>query len=164
MPGRVCRSARSESRRRTACADASTPIHPIKANLDILGTFIPTGNAAVSLMPAPQPLECLPRTSASEVKKLGWRGVMKAVARHGKTVVTNHDEPEAVILPVEEYKALLERLREASARDEAALDTLRRRFDERLSDLQSPTAGDTLRTLLRTPLQLGGKLAAGEGH
>ena len=118
----------------------------------------------MTLLPPPQPLESLPRTSASEVKKLGWRGVMKAVARHGKTVVTNHDEPEAVILPVEEYNSLLERLREAAARDEAALDTLRRRFDERLTTLQAPAAGDTLRDLLRTPLQLGGKVVAGEGH
>ena len=117
----------------------------------------------MTLLPPPQPLESLPRTSASEVKKLGWRGVMKAVARHGKTVVTNHDEPEAVILPVEEYNRLLALLREAAQRDEAILDNLRQDYSERLKVLQSPEARATLRNLLRKPLKLEGQVIAGDG-
>ncbi|GGK15775.1 type II toxin-antitoxin system prevent-host-death family antitoxin [Luteimonas terricola] len=114
-------------------------------------------------MPAPHQadaLEDLPRTPASDVKKLGWRGVMKVVARQGKVVVTNHNEPEAVILPVAEYHRLMHG---ANARDEAALDTLRRRFDERLKSLDTPEANDKLRAILRKPLKLDGKVIAGEG-
>jgi prevent-host-death family protein len=51
-------------------------------------------------------IEDLRCTPASEVKKLGWRGVMKAISRKGKVVVTNHSEPEAVILSIEEYNAI----------------------------------------------------------
>ena len=47
-------------------------------------------------------VEDLPRTPASDVKKLGWRGVMKAVGLRGKVVVTNHNQPDAVILPIAE--------------------------------------------------------------
>ena len=43
-------------------------------------------------------LDDLPRTPASDVKKLGWRGVMKSLGSIGKVVVTNHNQPEAVIL------------------------------------------------------------------
>ena len=108
-------------------------------------------------------LDALPRTPASDLKKLGWRGVMKSVARHGKTVVTNHDEPEAVILPIAEYTALLEKLREATARDEAALDTLRRQFDQRLACLNAPGAGEALDTLFDKPFSFEGQPFTGNG-
>ena len=37
------------------------------------------------------PLDTLTRVPASDVKKLGWRGVMKALASKGKVTVTHHD-------------------------------------------------------------------------
>lgn len=110
-------------------------------------------------MSACESLDELPRAPASEVKKLGWRGVMKSVSRHGRLVVTNHNEPEAVILPVDEYHRLVQA---ADARNAAALDTLRRRFDERLKSLDTPEAGDKLRAILRKPLDLDGKVIAGK--
>ena len=111
---------------------------------------------------AHKPLEQLPRTPASDVKKLGWRGVMKAVARSGKVLVTNHDTPEAVILSAEEYTAILTLLRDAAARDEAALEALRRKFDERLQWLNEPGAGEVIDSIFDKPLELGGKVFSGE--
>ncbi|RNF84233.1 type II toxin-antitoxin system prevent-host-death family antitoxin [Montanilutibacter psychrotolerans] len=109
-------------------------------------------------------IEDLPRTPASDVKKLGWRGVMKAVSREGKVVVTNHNEPEAVILSVEEYGTIVRALHEAESRNASALDALRHRFDERLASLQAADAGTRLRLLMRGPAKLGGKVKAGESH
>ena len=109
-----------------------------------------------------KPLDALPRTPASDLKKLGWRGVMKAVARSGKVVVTNHNEPEAVIIPAAEYDAMLALLREAASRDQLALDALRRRFDERLASLKAPDAGEKLDSIFDKPLELGGRVIAGE--
>lgn len=107
-------------------------------------------------------LESLPHTPASDMKKLGWRGVMKAVTRSGKVVITNHNQPEAVILPVEEYARMLNLLRAAAARDEAALDTLRRRFDERLACLNAPGAGEKLAELFDKPFSFEGKVFTGD--
>ncbi len=109
-------------------------------------------------------IEDLPRTPASDVKKLGWRGVMKAIGRQGKVVVTNHNEPEAVILSAEEYGAILQALQEAGSRTESALDTLRHRFDERLASLQAADAGDRLRGVMRRPAKLDGKVKVGTSH
>ncbi|TLX22470.1 type II toxin-antitoxin system prevent-host-death family antitoxin [Thermomonas fusca] len=109
-----------------------------------------------------KPMDDLPHTPASDVKKLGWRGVMQVVARNGRMVVTNHNKPEAVILPVEEYNRLLALLREAGEKDRLLLEDLRRRFDERLACLDAPGAGDTLRGILRKPLKLEGRVIAGE--
>ncbi|MDI1252452.1 type II toxin-antitoxin system Phd/YefM family antitoxin [Thermomonas sp.] len=109
-------------------------------------------------------LENLPRTPASDVKKLGWRGVMKTIARSGKVVVTNHDEPEAVILSAEEYTAILDLLHKAADRDAAALDVLRRKFDKRLESLDAPDAGEKLRDILRKPLDLAGEIMAGKHY
>lgn len=109
-----------------------------------------------------KPLDALPSAPASDVKKLGWRGVMQVVARSGKVVVTNHNKPEAVILPAAEYERLLGLLRDSAARDEAALDGLRRQFDARLAALAQPQAAGTLRDILRKPLQLDGSVIAGE--
>jgi prevent-host-death family protein len=115
-------------------------------------------------LPALKPLDASPLTPASDVKKLGWRGVMQVVARNGKVVVTNHNKPEAVILPVEEYTRLLNLLRDAAARDEAALDVLRRKFDERLACLNELGASDKLMALFDKPLELGGHVIAGETY
>ncbi|MEZ0472946.1 type II toxin-antitoxin system prevent-host-death family antitoxin [Luteimonas salinilitoris] len=109
-------------------------------------------------------IEDLPRTPASDVKKLGWRGVMKTVGRKGRVVVTNHNEPEAVILSAEDYGAIMRALHEASARNDEALDTLRHRFDERLASLQVADAGSRLRGVMRSPARLGGKVKVGASH
>ncbi|MBS0198889.1 MAG: type II toxin-antitoxin system Phd/YefM family antitoxin [Proteobacteria bacterium] len=106
-------------------------------------------------------VETLPHTPASDVKKLGWRGVMKLVARNGKTVVTNHNEPEAVILPVEEYNRLLQLLRDAGEKDRAVVEQLRRKYDERLRWLDAASATDVLDGLFDQPLDLGGKIFTG---
>ena len=108
------------------------------------------------------PIEELSHTPATDVKKLGWRGVMKSVGRLGKVVVTNHSEPEAVILSVPEYAAIQHALLQAAARTEPELDALRQRFDERLAALQATEAGDRMRALMRSPAKLKGKVKAGK--
>src|SRR5580692_4877835 len=75
------------------------------------------------------PLAKLPRTPASDLKKLGWRGMMNALRSRGKLLVTNHDEPEAVIIPVAEYEALMQIVERSEAQAESALVGLRQSFD-----------------------------------
>lgn len=113
---------------------------------------------------APPGLNQLPRTPATDVKKLGWRGVMRTVKLKGKVLVTHHGHPEAVILPVDEYQALMQVVHQAEAKTESALDALRRRFDERLAALQAENAGDRLRAVMRGPARLRGKVKAGDSH
>lgn len=108
--------------------------------------------------------EQLPRTPASDVKKLGWRGVMRSVVREGTVLVTNHDRPEAVILSPEEYGRLTRAAAAAEAREEDALDSLRRRFDERLAALQQPDAGQRLRDTFGQAPALQGQVRAGSSH
>lgn len=112
----------------------------------------------------PPPIDALPRTSASSVKTLGWRGVMQTVAAEGGVLVTNHDRPEAVILSIDTYEALLQAVEQARRQDAAALDTLRARFDERLAALRGDDAGDRLRAVMDAPAKLRGKVRAGATH
>ena len=110
------------------------------------------------------PLAKLPRTPASDVKKLGWRGVMNALRSKGKLLVTNHDEPEAVIIPVAEYDALMQLVEQSEAQTEAALAGLRRSFDVRLSVLQDRSAATRLQSTIRGRAKLSGKVKAGSGY
>src|ERR1700731_4110586 len=87
------------------------------------------------------PLAKLPRTPASDLKKLGWRGMMNALRSRGKLLVTNHDEPEAVIISVTEYDALMHLVEQSEIQAESALAELRQSFDKRLSVLQGASAG-----------------------
>ena len=64
-----------------------------------------------ALHPLPH-LDSLPQASASDVKKHGWRGVMRLVGEQGKLVITNHSAPEAVVLSTREYKALVDAVRD----------------------------------------------------
>ncbi|MFA5683354.1 MAG: type II toxin-antitoxin system Phd/YefM family antitoxin [Lysobacteraceae bacterium] len=100
------------------------------------------------------PLDDLPRTPASDVKKLGWRGVMETVQHEGGVVITNHGRPEAVIVPVAEY----ERLQRGS---DAAMEGLRREYDARLAWLNGPTAHDVLNDMFAAPTDLDGKIFTG---
>lgn len=106
-------------------------------------------------------LALLPHTTASDVKKLGWRGLMKTIRSKGKMVVTNHNEPEAVILSVEEYAELIQLVRTSQMNTASTLDTLRQQFDQRLSTLQAADAGDRLRAIMKGPAKLEGKVKAG---
>jgi prevent-host-death family protein len=110
------------------------------------------------------PLAKLPRTPASDLKKLGWRGIMNTLRSKGKLLVTNHDEPEAVIIPVAEYDALMQMVEQSQAQTESALAGLRRSFDERLAVLQDRSAAARLQSTIRGRAKLGGKVKAGSGY
>jgi prevent-host-death family protein len=110
------------------------------------------------------PVAKLPRTPASDLKKLGWRGIMNALRSKGRLVVTNHDEPEAVVIPVVEYDALMQLVQQSEAQAESALANLRRSFDERLSVLQDQSAAARLQSTIRRRAKLGGKVKAGSGY
>jgi len=103
----------------------------------------------------------LQRLPASEVKKRGWRGVVRTLREGGPLVVTNHSEPDAVILPVDRYVELIARAERDSHRVESELELLRRRFDERLAALHQPGAGPRLRSAMRAGPRLRGKVKAG---
>jgi PHD/YefM family antitoxin component YafN of YafNO toxin-antitoxin module len=106
----------------------------------------------------------LRRTPASDLKKLGWRGMMNALRSNGKILVTNHDEPEAVIIAVAEYEALLRLAEQSEAQTESALANLKQSFDERLSALQGRSAATRLQSTIRGHAKLGGKVKAGSGY
>lgn len=110
------------------------------------------------------PLAKLPRTPASDLKKLGWRGMMKALRSKGKLLVTNHDEPEAVIIPAEEYDVLVQIVEQSEARTESVLVGLRKSFDERLAALQDRSAAARLQSTIRGRAKLVGKVKAGIGY
>ena len=109
-------------------------------------------------------IESLPRTPASDLKKLGWRGVMKTVGQRGKVLVTNHNAPEAVILSAGEYDAIVRALQDAAAATEPTIEALRKRFDDRLASLQAADAGARLRGLMQSPATLAGQVKAGAGY
>jgi prevent-host-death family protein len=104
------------------------------------------------------------RIPASDLKRVGWRGVMKRVASEGRVLVTNHREPEAVILSITEYAALASAASAAARAQQSALDALRRSFDDRLAALREPGAADQLRALINDPTKLDGLVKAGSGH
>jgi len=101
---------------------------------------------------------------AADVKKRGWRGVMRAVSADGPVVVTNHSEPEAVILAARDYARLLAVVGTVEEKTKTGLDDLRRRFDERLAGLRQPDAGDRLRAVGKSAPALRGKVKAGTGY
>lgn len=110
------------------------------------------------------PLAKLPRAPASDLKKLGWRGMMNALRSKGKLLITNHDEPEAVIVSPAEYDDLMQIVAQSEAATEAALAGLRRTFDERLAVLQGRSAAGRLQSTIRGHTKLRGKVKAGSRY
>lgn len=89
---------------------------------------------------------------------------MSAIRRDGKLLVTNHEQPEAVIVPVDEYDALMQVVEHAEAQAESMLVGLRSSFDERLSSLQHRSAATRLRSTIRGRAKLNGRVKAGSGY
>lgn len=110
------------------------------------------------------PAHELPRAPASDLKKIGWRGIMDTVRGGGPLLVTNHDRPEAVILPAAQYEALMQLVGQAHTQTDSVLSALRRNFDARLAALQEPSAAERLRSSIRDGAQLAGKVKAGSDY
>ncbi|MFY2949928.1 hypothetical protein ACOTH1_21895 [Achromobacter ruhlandii] len=109
-----------------------------------------------------EPIARLPAKPASAVKKDGWRGVVRSLAAaEGRLVVTNHDEPEAVIMTVAEYTRIIDALNAAQAAVPDPVEELRRSFDQRLAALSAPDAAERLRSVMRNPGPLAGRVKAG---
>jgi PHD/YefM family antitoxin component YafN of YafNO toxin-antitoxin module len=89
---------------------------------------------------------------------------MNALRSKGTLLVTNHDEPEAVIIPVAEYEDLMRLAAPSEAQAESALANVRRSFDERLSVLQGQSAATRLQSTIHGRAKLGGKVKAGSGY
>lgn len=108
-------------------------------------------------------LEHLQRKPVSDVKREGWRGVMKDVGTAGKLLMTNHDQPEAVILSVQEFRRLSDLAENALREQERKLQALSQAFDAELAVLKQADAGSRLRQAFAAPLALKGKVIAGRG-
>lgn len=105
----------------------------------------------------------LPRKPVSDVKREGWRGVMRGVDAAGALLMTNHDQPEAVILSLHEYQRLKDLAESAVRAQQDKLAQLSQAFDEELRVLQQADTGSLLRQAFEEPLVLHGKLKAGQG-
>jgi len=86
--------------------------------------------------------------TATEAKNEFGR-VLETVAGGGIVVVTKHDAPKAVVLSIDEYKAL-------STAGELRLDDLSRQFDALLEDMQTPEAREGMQAAFEaSPGKLG---------
>ncbi len=92
-----------------------------------------------------------PEFSATEAKNAFGR-ILDAAARAGMVTITRHDQPKAVILSIEEYKAL-------TGMRQSALDTLSGEFDAMLKRMQAPGARKAMQAGFATPAADLGRIA-----
>lgn len=122
-------------------------------------------SAAVQVMPGAEPaLVLLQRKPVSDVKREGWRSIMRSVDAAGTLLMTNHDQPEAVILSLQTYQQLRELAGQAQREQQHKLDLLSHAFDAELAVLQQADAGDRLRDAFHAPLALNAEVIAGRGY
>jgi prevent-host-death family protein len=89
-----------------------------------------------------------PQISAS-VAKNSFGRVLDRVAREGRLAITKHDEPCAVLISIDEYRALV-------AAEEATLNTLSGEFDALFARMQQPgTAAAMQKAFAMPPAELG---------
>jgi len=118
-----------------------------------------------AIQPAPEEiLAHLERKPVSDVKREGWRGIMRSVDAAGKVLMTNHEQPEAVIMSLREYRLLTELAERVQRENKSKLERLTRAFDAELAVLKQPEAGDRLREAFGAPLALNGEVIAGRSY
>ena len=92
-----------------------------------------------------------PAFSASDAKN-SFRRMLDVAERSGMVTITRHDEPKAVLLSMDEYRAL------AGAR-QYALDALAGEFDTVLARMQAPGARNAMQTAFDAPARELGRIA-----
>ena len=89
-----------------------------------------------------------PQISASDAKNSFGR-ILDRVAREGRLAITKHDEPCAVLISIDEYRALV-------GAQAVTLDTLSEEFDALFERMQKPGAAAAMqKAFALTPAQLG---------
>ena len=89
-----------------------------------------------------------PQISASAAKNSFGR-ILDRVAREGRLAITKHDEPCAVLISIDEYRALV-------GAQAVTLNTLSDEFDALFERMQKPgTAAAMQKAFALTPAQLG---------
>jgi hypothetical protein len=105
-------------------------------------------------------LDELPRQNASSVKNK-WGEVVRQVQQLGSLAITNHATVEMVLLNAATYQQLTEDIQALKAREQAVLDDLTRRFNERLAVLQEPRAAKKVNALFAAKGKLKTRPKAG---
>jgi prevent-host-death family protein len=97
-----------------------------------------------------EPVEASTVTATDAKKEFG--SVLERVVRGGVVVITKHDTPKAVLLPVEEFNAL-------ARAAERELDTLSEEFDALFARMQTPKARAGMRAAFEASAKQLGKAA-----
>jgi len=97
-----------------------------------------------------EPVEASTVTATDAKKEFG--SVLERVVRGGVVVITKHDTPKAVLLPVEEFNAL-------ARAAERELDTLSEEFDALFARMQTPKARARMRAAFEASAKQLGKAA-----
>jgi prevent-host-death family protein len=153
------------TRRRAARAPAPTP--------EITGQVrAPNSRVANQIKPlepgahtgATVHLATLPKKASSLLKKEGWSAFMREVHAKGGLIVTHRGQPEAVVISAHEFDLLTRMARKEGERQARILADLNVSFDKRLAGLQAPDALDRMDRFMDEPIDLGGKVRAGQGY
>ena len=110
--------------------------------------------------------EAASRTAtATDVKRLGWRGIL-ALAREngGELKITNHKQVVGAVLTPEAYETLHAKAHSQENVLERSIAELSAQFDVRLASLRGPEGAARLRKAISTPVQLRGKVKAGDNR
>src|SRR3972149_5801352 len=97
-----------------------------------------------------EPVEASTVTATDAKKEFG--SVLERVVRGGAGVITKHDTPQAVLLPVDEFNAL-------ARAAERELDTLSEEFDALFARMQTPKARARMRAAFEASAKQLGKAA-----
>jgi prevent-host-death family protein len=101
--------------------------------------------------------------ASSALKTEGWSRFVEAAKERGPLVVTHRNRPEAVVLSTAEFDRLMLIAEQEDARRAKVLSDLSASFDQRLAGLKAPGAAEALDRVMTEPLDLQGKLRAGQG-
>ena len=120
-----------------------------------------TAAAASSSEMIATPSTELAHKPSSELENESWKSLAREISQHGAIVVTDHDQPVAVMLSVEVYEALARLARREQARVAQKIAELNARVDQRIALLNTPDARRALDAFMDEPVVLNGEVRAG---
>ena len=138
---------------------ASYPMQPSLVRQPGRSTYPESVPATSSVLITPS--SKLAHKPASDLEKESWNSLAREINLQGVMVVTDHDQPVAVVLSVENYETLVRLAQREQARQAQNIAELNDRVDQRLTSLRGPNAHQALDAFMDEPVVLHGEVRAG---
>lgn len=112
----------------------------------------------------PERSDALPTATSSDIKREGWRALVRLVSVKGFVAITANRRREVVVIETQAYDRLVDELTALRKATQPAVAELEAQFAKRIARMADPDVDARLRVLFTNPVDHQGRVRVGRGN